>query len=650
MKQLLLVLTLLTLPWAYAQETHSIEFADGISLDENNPLSPYAQTKKGEVRSRFKVPYRALADYYQYISAGTILENPIAPPILDINLDVATKREVDELEFYVSVKHRKAYPSVVINPHTVTQLFVVDPKAYNRFAGAEDFVTAKRKVYDEKDFNKKKLRYERTFIHLEDWRSLNHPPVHDLGEDLTVWDKELTSLDHTEGNSPFYSPEFQRRLDEISQTELSFGNRTELLENGQAFERKLKEIERAQRFIFIAVMSFFCDESSRRMEDLLIQKAQAGVDVKLIVEKVWTKLAMKKCLNRMIDGGIDVALADDLLKRGEEQALFHDKFMVIDENLLITGGANIMASNNISTGYNHMNRDTDALIEGPLAADAMESFLQLFRTFSGKRHEKLLKRDPRVKPVSHYEEIVKGLKENQRELGRRGKDLYESKLLDKEARSSGVCRFINQSPQTDKHKVSKVMIELVNTSQTRMSMTNGNVFYFDLPEHKEKERERETWNKRLFRSIFQATERGVKLDIIGNGIDGGYGEASNMFKKMYLKNRYRINPLPRTTSLVLADFMDKMAAKKNQPYLEFLAMVKNVRAWTHFQYMHSKKFQFDRIVNVISSYNLEEWSGDKSHESAVVCMDKNLSSQLERSILLDVVNSQPTGLRDSAAQ
>jgi phosphatidylserine/phosphatidylglycerophosphate/cardiolipin synthase-like enzyme len=183
--------------------------------------------------------------------------------------------------------------------------------------------------------------------------------------------------------------------------------------------------------------------------------------------------------------------------------------------------------------------------------------------------------------------------------------------------------------------------DFVNKSQSKMNMTNGNVFYFDLPEHKEKERERETWNKRLFKSIFAATERGVKLDIIGNGIDGGYGEASNMFKRMYLKNRYRINPIPRGTALILADLMDKIAAKKNQPYLEFLAQVKNIRAWTHFQYMHSKKFQFDRIVSVVSSYNLEEWSGDKSHESAVVCLDKNLNQQLERSFLLDVVNSQP---------
>jgi phosphatidylserine/phosphatidylglycerophosphate/cardiolipin synthase-like enzyme len=553
--------------------------------------------------------------------------------------------KVEDLEFYVSAKKQKAYPTVIISPHTVNQLFIVNPQTYTQRTGAADFVTAKQKIYAEKEFNERLLRYKKNFIHLEDWRSLNHPPVHNLGDDLTVWDKELLPLNFKELDSSFFAPDFQRKLDLVSQSELTFGNRTELLENGHSFERKLIEIERAKKFVFVAVMSFFCDESSRQLEDLLIEKARQGLDVKMIVEKVWTKLAMKKCLKRMINGGIDITLADDLLKKGEAQALFHDKFMLIDENIVIAGGANIMASDNISTGYNHMNRDNDVLIEGPLATDALETFLRLFQSFKGKRHERLVKKESRVKPLEYYQDLADRLKTEQRSKGQRGRELYDEKLMDKNSRTAGVCRFVHQSPQSDKYKISKLMIELVDRSTSSMKMTNGNAFYFDLPEHKEKERERDTWNKRLFRTIHRATDRGVKLDIIGNGIDGGYGEASNMFKRMYLKNRYRINPLPRATSLLLADFMDRVAAKKNQPYLEFLAKAKNVRAWTHFQYMHAKKFQFDRLVSVVSSYNLDEWSGDKSHETAVVCLDESLAKDLERSFLLDIVNSQPAGLR-----
>lgn len=84
-----------------------------------------------------------------------------------------------------------------------------------------------------------------------------------------------------------------------------------------------------------------------------------------------------------------------------------------------------------------------------------------------------------------------------------------------------------------------------------------------------------------------------------------------------------------------------MAAKKNQPYLNYLETLPQTRVWTNFQYMHSKMIQIDRILNVVSSYNLEEWSADKSYESGVICFDKELSRQMDRSFITDFVNSTP---------
>lgn len=626
---------------ALAQES-TLVLKNAMELTPENPLTEVARKKNGKFKKRFKIPYRALVDYFKYASEGMIIENPNTPEIKDIDQDVIHGKEVDSLNFFVSLAKQKAYPTVVLNPHTVSELFVVDPVAYATFAGADDFLDAKKKVYGAKSFDKKKVRYSKEMVHLEDWRSLNHPPVMDLGEDLTIWDKELTPIDYDKVESVFFKPEVQQKLDAASSSELTFGNKLHLLENGDSYDRKLVEVKKARKFILMAVMSFFCDKSSRQLEDLLIEKAKEGVDVKLIVEKVWTRIAMNSCLNRMIKGGIDVSLANDLLKRGDAQALFHDKFMVIDENMVIAGGANIMASDNISTGYNHMNRDNDVVIEGPMTADAILGFVDIYKQFENKRNRRLRKKDgERVKEIAYYEELANQMIAKQKQDGIRGPAAYAQKLSDVSTRMDGVCRFMNQSPSTDKYKISKVYIEMINHSESKLNMTNGNTFYFDLPEHKEKERNRDTWNKRLYRAMFAATERGVKLDIIGNGIDGGYGEASNMFKRGYLKNRYKVNPINKTVALLLADWMDHMAAKKNQPYLEFLASVKNTRAWAHFQYMHSKKFQVDRIVSAITSYNLDEWSADKAHESAVICMDKKLNQQLERSFLLDLANSTP---------
>lgn len=621
----------------YAQEqdtTESIYLVDGLTLAVENPLTPYALKKNGKFKNSFRVPFHALVDYYNFAGQGFILENKDLGPIRNLDSDVITSRTLGDIAFHVNLNRKKAFPTMVLSPDTVSNLFVLDPKIYIDLADAPDFLTAKERVYEAKGFNSKKLKYDKNIVHLEDWRSLNHPPVKDLGDDLTIWDKSLTPIDYSQKESIYFSEGFQKEIDEISETELTFGNKLELLENGHSYQRKMVEVDKAKSTILMAVMSFFCDDSSRLLEDKLIRKAKSGVDVRLIVEKVWTKLIMKKCLNRMIDGGVDVVLANDLLKRDEEQALFHDKFMVIDNKIVIMGGSNIMSSDNISTGTNHMNRDNDVFIEGPIASDAALSFIELWKKYAKKNN----------KSIDDIAFLTNQQKLLEKEQGSRGQEQYAEKLGNSKNRSLGVCRFMNQSPSGDKNKLSKVFINYIQNASERMAMTNGNAFYFDLPEHKDKERARDTWNKKLYRSLFASVERGVKLDIIGNGIDGGYGEASNTFKRIYLKNRFRVNPLPRAISSFLADLMDRTAAKNNQPYLEELAKKENIRAWTHFQYMHSKKMQFDRIVTVVSSYNLDEWSADKSHESAVICMDDGLNRQMERSLLQDIINSQPAAV------
>jgi phosphatidylserine/phosphatidylglycerophosphate/cardiolipin synthase-like enzyme len=621
------------------------ELLGDLNLTDGNPLLPFAL--KGEkTHNKFKVPYETLLKYYQHVSQGYILPNDNPGPMMNIHMDVIPEKSIESLQFLIDLKQRKAYPTEVINPHSVSNIFILDPLRYTELANADDFLSAKRTVYSAKDFNSKKFKYNFKLIHLEDWRSLNHPPVVQLGDDLRIWDKNYAPIEYANEESIFYDVEFQRHIDRVSNTELTFGNTVELLENGLAFDRKITEVKKAKESILIAVMSFFCDASSRQLEDALIEKAHQGVDVKLMVEKVWTKLIMKKCLNRMMKNGIDVVLVNDLLKKNEEKALFHSKFMIIDGKVVIMGGSNIMDSENISTGYNHMNRDNDVVVEGPIATDATLAYSALWQNYTRKRNGLNVARSPRVKDITHYEEAALKNKQKEEAAGLRGVDQYSKKLNDKHDKNRGVCRFMNQSPTSDKNKLSKVLIEYINHAEKKLSMTNGNTFYFDLPQHNEEERKRETWNKKLFRSIFNATDRGVKLDVIGNGIDGGYGEASNMFKKMYLQHRFKRNPLPKTIASALSNTMDRIAARINQPFLEYLEKENNTRAWTHFQYMHAKKFHLDRLVSIVSSFNLEEWSADKSHESAIVCMDERLNRQMDRSFILDMVNSQPVSLTE----
>ena len=181
----------------------------------------------------------------------------------------------------------------------------------------------------------------------------------------------------------------------------------------------------------------------------------------------------------------------------------------------------------------------------------------------------------------------------------------------------------------------------MEATQYNAQLTSGGPVQFSLPTDKEKEQERDTWNKSLFRSIFTSAENGVKYNFLLNGIDGGYGEASNMINRGLRKNMQKFRPFRRLVLGTLTKILDKSAAKLNQPYMDYLSATENMKVWNNFQYMHSKMGLFDRIVSLVGSYNLEEWSSDKSHESAVICMDEGLSEQMDISFLRDYVNSTP---------
>jgi phosphatidylserine/phosphatidylglycerophosphate/cardiolipin synthase-like enzyme len=64
-------------------------------------------------------------------------------------------------------------------------------------------------------------------------------------------------------------------------------------------------------------------------------------------------------------------------------------------------------------------------------------------------------------------------------------------------------------------------------------------------------------------------------------------------------------------------------------------------AYLYCNYIHAKQFMFDRTVTGIASWNFDDYSGSKNHESAIFCLDDSLRVQMERQFVLDMVNSVP---------
>jgi phosphatidylserine/phosphatidylglycerophosphate/cardiolipin synthase-like enzyme len=634
-------------------------------IDKNHPFYQYAYERvKGKdiIRKHFIVPYKALVEYYDYATQGMIYENKEKIVLRDIYEEPIEGLKKEDLVFSIDLVTMSAHPKGdVLSPDSVQELFKFNKDMYLEKYGAKTFLEAKRNEAHQTHFSNESFRFERDYIHLSDWRSLTHPPVKNFSEELSYYSKDFTEVDYDSIESQYFNSSYQRELDEITGNELTFGNHVELLENGNSYSKKVELVKNAKDHVLMAVMSFFCDKSSKILEDALIAKAKEGVDVKLMVEKVWTMIAMKKCLYRMSRGGVDIVLANDLLRRKDKSGLFHNKFMVIDFDTAIVGGMNIVESNNISTGFNHGNRDNDLLIRGPLATDVLRSYIDLWRKFQDSRvplrrvsrkfkytRKKKMPKEHRNafhRPIDYYEMEYLNRKVAERMEGKRGQELYEDILLNPESRMDGVCRFVLQGPSHDKHRLSKTFIALSTVAEESMNFTTGSIMFDHPLVHNRDERARFTWNKVFFDSIFKNSDKGVKLKIIGNGIDGGYGELSNMIRRRIRKRggkKIKRLQVGKLLARRLSRKADYKAAKKNYPYLEYIESLPNAEAYSNFQYMHAKLLYFDRIVSVVGSYNLEEWSADKSHEAAVVCQDKELSKQMDLSFVRDYVNSMPT--------
>ena len=138
------------------------------------------------------------------------------------------------------------------------------------------------------------------------------------------------------------------------------------------------QLKNAQEFIFIEYYIFNSDDIGMEVINALKERAQAGVDVKLLFDPLGTSRKMKRSvLREMREAGIVVAEFDPVLVpflTNKVNHRNHRKIVVVDGRLAITGGINV------GDEYIHRSkkfgfwRDTSILVEG----EAVRDFAVLF--------------------------------------------------------------------------------------------------------------------------------------------------------------------------------------------------------------------------------------------------------------------------------
>ena len=210
------------------------------------------------------------------------------------------------------------------------------------------------------------------------------------------------------------SPEpsiFDRHLaveESVAGSPLSIGNRATLLEDGAAaYPAMLAAIRAAKHHIHLEVYIFEEDQAGHEFLDALIERAKAGVQVRVIYDSFGSKGTSREFFEVLKKGGVQVheySPVDpaNLLKKGVLlNQRDHRKLLIVDARVAFLGGINISEVYSGDSGPRIGDvpfdqrpwRDTQLQVEGPVVNELQKTFLSQWEK---ERKEKLA--DPALLP------------------------------------------------------------------------------------------------------------------------------------------------------------------------------------------------------------------------------------------------------------
>ncbi len=150
-------------------------------------------------------------------------------------------------------------------------------------------------------------------------------------------------------------------------------------ETTEAFEAKLEAIRAARHHVHLEYFIFRSDETGRRLVELLVEKARAGVEVRLLYDSAGTLWLSSSMIKPLIEAGGQVR---NFLPINPLHSWFrlnfrnHRKILVVDGAVGFTGGMNIgdeYLGKSPRFGYW---RDTVLRLRGPAVAGMQRIFME----------------------------------------------------------------------------------------------------------------------------------------------------------------------------------------------------------------------------------------------------------------------------------
>lgn len=200
---------------------------------------------------------------------------------------------------------------------------------------------------------------------------------------MSTIDKRTSIWDGVPSDTLPLDPGIQRAVGRVSDAELRTGNKLTLLRNGpETFDDWLDAIAKAQRWVHLENYIFKPnDKIGKRFTEALIERAHAGVAVRVLYDWFGSWDVPTSYWQRMRDEGVDVRMVNSLVMGAPLAAINRDhrKLITVDGTYASIGGvciADPWLQRSKETGLPY--RDTAVGVYGPAIADLERAFARMW--------------------------------------------------------------------------------------------------------------------------------------------------------------------------------------------------------------------------------------------------------------------------------
>lgn len=200
------------------------------------------------------------------------------------------------------------------------------------------------------------------------------------------------------GLSLLSDPTFVAELERLQGAKFVAGNSVKVLNDGPAsFAERDRMIDGAQSSIQLMSWAFYDDTTGWETARKLVEKAQQGIDVKVLVDgQVSLKSSHDAPIRFLEESGVEVVRWRDAERPYDGN---HRKMMIVDGQESIIGGINIGDVYSHKAGRAKW-RDTDVLLTGPAVDEGAKLFARLWNEQTDGTEKSKVVLNSRPSPVA----------------------------------------------------------------------------------------------------------------------------------------------------------------------------------------------------------------------------------------------------------